>query len=210
MTEDEAKLWLQTSLNVSHETLTILERYVALVLDEMTRQNLIAPSTAPQIWARHVVDSAQLLLHCDQERDSGLWLDLGSGAGFPGIVVAIMTQRPVLMVESRTLRSDFLKRCVAELGLQERASVAAMKLESVPQVTADVISARAFAPLPKLLTLAARFSDEQTRWVLPKGQNAAIELEDARHNWVARFQIRQSVTSDESGILVGTLRGKRR
>ena len=191
MTEDEAKAWLQTSLNVSHETLTMLERYVAMVLDEMTRQNLIAPSTAEHIWARHIVDSAQLLLHCDREREDGLWLDLGSGAGFPGLVVAIMTQRPVLMVESR-------------------ATVAAMKLESVPQVTADVISARAFAPLPKLLTLAARFSDEHTRWVLPKGQNAAIELEDTRRHWVAHFQIRQSVTSDESGILVGTLRGKRR
>ena len=210
MTEDEAKAWLQTSLNVSHETLTMLERYVAMVLDEMTRQNLIAPSTAEHIWARHIVDSAQLLLHCDREREDGLWLDLGSGAGFPGLVVAIMTQRPVLMVESRALRSEFLNRCVTELGLSERATVAAMKLESVPQVTADVISARAFAPLPKLLTLAARFSDEHTRWVLPKGQNAAIELEDTRRSWVAHFQIRQSVTSDESGILVGTLRGKRR
>lgn len=210
MTEDEAKHWLQTSLNVSHETLTMLERYVALVLDEMTRQNLIAPSTASQIWARHVVDSAQLLLHCEQDRDDGLWLDLGSGAGFPGLVVAILTHRPVLMVESRTLRSGFLNRCVEELNLSERATVASMKLETVPQVTADVISARAFAPLPKLLTLAARFSDEHTRWVLPKGQNAAMELEDARRNWVAHFQIRQSVTSDESGILVGTLRGKRR
>lgn len=210
MTEDEARLWLQQRLNVSHETLTILSAYEALVRDEMTRQNLIAPSTAPHIWARHIVDSAQLLLHCDAERADGLWMDLGSGAGFPGIIIAILTKRPVLMVESRTLRSDFLNHCITALGLTSRVSVAAMKLEAVPQTTADVISARAFAPLPKLLNLAARFSDERTRWVLPKGQNAAIELEEARQQWVAHFQIRQSVTNPDSGILVGTLKGKRR
>ena len=207
MSEDTAKQWLTDHLNVSRETFSALEAYIALLTDEMTRQNLIAPSTAPHIWARHIVDSAQLLLHTDRER-TGPWLDLGSGAGLPGLVIALLTNRPVLMVESRRLRSDFLARCITELGLSSRVAVEAGKVESMAPMTADVISARAFAPLPKLLTLAARFADENTRWVLPKGANAAIELEEARRHWVAHFQIRPSVTSADSGILVGTLRGK--
>ena len=207
MTEESAKLWLAETLNVSRETFSALDAYVALILDEMTRQNLIAPSTAPHIWARHIVDSAQLLLHTDRDRN-GLWLDLGSGAGLPGMVIALLTNRPVRMVESRRLRHEFLSRCVTELGLSGRVAVEAGKLEAMAPVTADVISARAFAPLPKLLTLAARFADESTRWVLPKGANAAIELDEARRHWVAHFQIKASVTSDDSGILVGTVKGK--
>jgi 16S rRNA (guanine527-N7)-methyltransferase len=98
MREQDAKDWLQTQFSVSRETWGRLEAYVAILLEEMEQQNLIAESTRPHIWARHIVDSAQLIPLASTAED-GLWIDLGSGAGLPGIVVAILTDRPVQMVD---------------------------------------------------------------------------------------------------------------
>ncbi len=209
MTEDEAKAWLEKKMDVSRETFAKLEVYIALIGDEMQRQNLIAPSTFPQIWARHIVDSAQLLLHADRERGDGVWLDLGSGAGLPGLVIALLSERRVLLTESRKLRSAFLARCIEELGLADRVQVHEGKVEQIEDLRADAISARAFAPLPKLLRVAQRFSHKNTRWLLPKGQNAAAEYEEARHDWIMFMQVKKSATDSESGILVGTVRGPR-
>ena len=89
MTEEEARAWLRSNQNVSRETWDKLELFIALLLDEMSRQNLISKSSADHIWTRHIVDSAQLL-HFAPEKN-GVWLDLGTGAGFPGIVAAILS-----------------------------------------------------------------------------------------------------------------------
>lgn len=200
MTEDEARAWLDTHFSVSRETWGRLERYVAILLAAMDEQNLIAESTRPHMWTRHIVDSAQLLRHAD-EADEGEWIDLGSGAGLPGIVVACLSGRPVLMVESRRKRIDFLEMVIDEVGLSH-ARVFGGRVEAVPATAAAVISARAYAPLPRLLESASHLADEKTLWVLPKGRNAQNELEAARPAWQGVFHVKPSVTDNDSAIIV--------
>jgi 16S rRNA (guanine527-N7)-methyltransferase len=202
MTEDEARTWLTDTLNVSRETMDVLERYVALLLDEATRQNLISESTREHIWARHIVDSAQLLTLADQA-PPGLWIDLGSGAGLPGLVIAALSDRPMLLVESRRKRVEFLNDAVAAMGLPSRVKVEGRRVEVLPDGTAAaVISARAFAPLDRLFTVAHRISRSGTVWLLPKGRGAQSELEVARGAWQGVFHVKQSVTDADSAIIV--------
>jgi 16S rRNA (guanine527-N7)-methyltransferase len=205
MTEEEARHWLAQNLDVSRETLERLEAFIAFLKVEAAEQNLISASTLDHIWARHIVDSAQLLAFAP--REAGQWVDLGSGAGFPGIVIALLSDWQVLLVESRAKRIDYLNRAIDYLGLRGQVAVAGMAVERVETRIFDVISARAFAPLPKLLDLSARFSTDKTQWLLPKGRNAVNELEEARKAWELDFTVQPSVTDPEAGILAGTVRG---
>ncbi|MCC4253496.1 16S rRNA (guanine(527)-N(7))-methyltransferase RsmG [Sphingobium naphthae] len=200
MTEDEARAWLMAQFDVPRETWDLLERYVAILLSAMDEQNLIAESTRPHIWARHIVDSAQLLLLV-RDAGEGEWVDLGSGAGLPGIVVACLSDRPVLMIETRRKRIDFLNNVIAQLGLRH-ARVFGGRVESAASMRAAVISARAYAPLPKLFASAQHLSDKNSLWVLPKGRNAQNELEAARPAWQGMFHVEPSVTDAESAIIV--------
>lgn len=201
MNEDEARAWLSEQLDVPRETMARLESLVALVADESQRQNLIAASTLPTIWDRHVVDSAQLLTLAPADTQS--WLDLGSGAGFPGMVVAAIARSiDVVLVESRRKRIDFLAHLAEALGVADRVTIAGSRLELLDTRTFDVISARAFAPLDRLLPLAARFSTPKTIWLLPKGRGAASELEAARRSWQGDFRVVASVTDPEAAIIV--------
>lgn len=199
----EARAWLTTRFAPNAAQWAALERYAAMIEHANTAQNLIAASTLPVIWARHIADSAQLLCHDDPAAD-GLWLDLGSGAGFPGLVIAVLTDRPVWLVESRALRCRFLEDVVAHLALERRVVVQAMPLARLATTRTATISARAFAPLDRLIDLSARFSTDKTRWVLPKGQNAAKELALLTPAWQKLFHVEQSVTDPSSGIIVGT------
>lgn len=200
MTEDEARAWLQDQFDVSRETWALLERYVATLLSAADEQNLIADSTKPHIWARHIVDSAQLLTHAGDD-DGRDWIDLGSGAGLPGIVIACLVDRPLMMVESRRKRIDFLNDVIADLNLGN-ARVFGGRVETVPATKAAVISARAYAPLPKLFSSALHLSDKKTVWVLPKGRNAQNELEAARPAWQGVFHVEPSVTDADSALIV--------
>ncbi len=204
MTEEDARAWLFDSLDVSRETMDRLEVFIAYLRREAVSQNLIAASTLDHIWARHVVDSAQLLALLPSQAWQN-WIDLGSGAGFPGLVVGILTGKPVTLVESRARRIDYLQRAVRLLDLENNVDVAGMPLEHVKTKEYSVISARAFAPLPRLLTGAARFSTENTIWLLPKGKNASTELQEAQKNWNLMFHVKQSITDAEAGILVGAI-----
>ena len=177
-----------------------------ILATELTRenefQNLIAKATVPTLWQRHIADSAQLLEFADTP--SAPWLDLGSGAGFPGLVIAAM--RPeiaVILVESRKRRVEWLERAAKAMGL-ENCRVEGRKLELVDTIEAGVISARAFAPLDRLLGLSARFSTSGTRWVLPKGRSAAQEVAGLPKNRRSMFHVEQSRTDTEAGIVVGT------
>lgn len=200
MTEEEARRWLQIQFDVSRETWGQLERYVSILLEEMTRQNLIAESTRPNVWSRHIVDSAQLVLLA-AGAEQGPWVDLGSGAGLPGIVASILSKRDVTMIESRRKRVDFLNYVIGELGLED-ASVFAGRVESSPTRRAAVISARAYAPLPKLFASAMHLSGPNSLWILPKGKNAHNELEVARASWQGVFHVERSVTDPESAIII--------
>lgn len=208
MTEEEARSWLHARFYVSRETQERLEAFVVFLALEAKSQNLISASTFDHVWDRHIVDSAQLLTLVSTERQ-GSWLDLGSGAGFPGLVVAILSDYKVTLVESRGRRIDYLERAVALLDLEDQVEVAGMALERLPTASYSVISARAFAPLPRLFELSARFSTDKTLWLLPKGRNAAREWNDVQPDWNGDFRVEQSVTDAEAGILVGHLTGKR-
>lgn len=171
---------------------------------ENEQQNLVARPTLAAAWVRHIADSAQLIDHVPHETSS--WLDLGTGAGFPGLAIAVM--RPswnIHLVESRTRRSAWLERAVADMSLRN-VRIYGMRLEQVQSFDADVISARAFAPLTKLLKLSARFSTADTQWVLPKGRSAEQEVSELPKRLQKMFHVEQSRTSRDSGIIVG--RGK--
>ncbi|EQB13650.1 16S rRNA (guanine(527)-N(7))-methyltransferase RsmG [Sphingobium lactosutens] len=200
MTEEDAKAWIDAHFNVSRETWKCLERYVAILLSAMDEQNLIAQSTRPHIWTRHIVDSAQLL-GLTSNASSGLWVDLGAGAGLPGIVIATLSDRPLLMIETRRKRIDFLKDVIADLGLRN-AQVFGGRVEAAPAMNAAVISARAYAPLPKLIGSALHLSNTDSLWVLPKGRSAKNELEAARASWQGVFHVEPSVTDADSAIIV--------
>ena len=201
MTEDEAQDWLRENLGVSRETMDLLSIVAAMVTEESTHQNLISAATVDQIWARHIVESAQLLTLTTGAGD-GVWMDLGTGAGFPGVVIAALDRgRAVLLVESRRKRIDFLEQMIARLGLTN-ASVYGGRLESLADKKAAIISARAFAPLPKLFTLSQRFSGNGTLWLLPKGRSASQDLESAKQSWQGVFHVKQSVTDRDAAIIV--------
>ena len=182
-----------------------LDRLAALLSEENARQNLVAAASLPHLWQRHIADSAQLTAHVPRETD-GLWLDLGTGAGFPGIVSAVLQpDRPVWMVESRRRRVDWLESVVVALGLSN-ARVIGQRLEMVEPATAAIISARAFAPLDRLLALSARFSTAQTLWLLPKGRQASDEVAALR-GWQHDLRVTPSCTDPDSGIIIGHLDG---
>lgn len=198
--EGAARDWLARAFAPSAEQWARLERFATMLVAENEQQNLIAASTIPILWVRHIADSAQLLaLDAGGE---GLWIDLGSGPGLPGLVVAILSERPMLLVESRKRRCDFLRAVVAELGLAH-VEIAEAPLERVESRRAGTISARAFAPLDRLIDLSARFSTESTRWLLPKGRNAVKELALLPPTWQRMFHVEQSRTDATSQILVG-------
>lgn len=184
---------------VSRETLAKLECLVHLIVDENTRQNLVSADTLGAIWHRHVADSAQLVPFA--EDSPGPWLDLGSGAGFPGLVAGVIWRRPVILVESRTKRADFLRRAVETLGLPN-VEVIKGRLEIIDGFKAPIISARAFAPLSRLLALAHRFSTTESQWLLPKGRSAIEELASVRATWHGDFRIEPSRTDPSCGIIV--------
>ena len=200
--EDAARAWVGDAFAPSAGQWARLDRFVDLLVAESTQQNLIASSTIPTMWVRHIADSAQLL-SLDSRDDDGLWIDLGSGAGLPGLVVAILSPRPILLVESRKRRCDFLRSVAEDIGLSH-VEVVEAPLERIDTRSAATISARAFAPLDKLLDLSARFSTESTRWLLPKGRNAVKELALLPEPWQRMFHVEQSRTDAESQILVGT------
>lgn len=203
--EAEARAWLERLPEWNAEAAERLERLVALLIEESGRQNLVSATSLGSVWQRHIADSAQLLAYVPRETSSP-WLDLGTGAGFPGLVIAAL--RPeceVLMVESRNRRAEWLEAARIALGL-DRAKIVSARLELVPTRKVCVISARAFAALPRLLELSARFSTADTLWLLPKGRSAPQELQELS-GWNHLFHVEHSLTEPEAGIIVGTLTG---
>ena len=193
--------------NVSRETFERLERFAELLVEENQRQNLIAPNSVGELWTRHILDGAQLLGLAEGE---GSWLDIGSGPGLPGLVIAILGGRPMTLNEPRKLRADFLRRTVADLGLAE-VEIAECKVERM-RGTFDRITARAVARLDKLLGMACHLAHSETKWVLPKGESAQSELDEALETWQGSFRLVPSRTHPASAIVVAEhvqRRGKR-
>lgn len=184
---------------VSRETFDLLERYVDRLRTASQAQNLVSASTLESIWARHILDSAQLVRF--EPRPGASWVDIGSGAGLPGLVVAALTEGPITLVEPRRLRAAFLEEAVSALGLTPRVTVVASKIEHVHEKF-DVIAARAVAPLTRLLGLAHHLAHNETVWTLPKGKNAKSELAEALRSWQCQVRSEASCTDPAAAILV--------
>ena len=193
--------------DVSRETFGQLERFAELLTEENAHQNLVAPNSVAELWNRHILDGAQLLGLAEQE---GRWLDIGSGPGLPGLVIAILGGRPMTLNEPRRLRADFLRRCVKELDLRQ-VDVAECKVERLAG-RYDWITARAVAKLDRLFAMACHLAHSETKWVLPKGERAQSELDEAREAWQGSFRLVPSRTHPASAIVVAEhvqRRGKR-
>jgi 16S rRNA (guanine527-N7)-methyltransferase len=197
---------------VPRETIHRLARYADLLALWQRSKNLVAPSTLPGLWSRHFADSAQL---CALAPEARLWLDLGSGAGFPGLVVAILQSgKPnfrMHLVESNRKKCAFL----AEVARATNASVDihAMRIEDLAETAKtlrpDVVSARALAPLPRLFELAVPFFGDKTRGLFLKGRDAETEIVEARARFDFGCRIHPSLTANDSCIVeVSDLRRK--
>jgi 16S rRNA (guanine527-N7)-methyltransferase len=184
---------------VSRETLERLQTYVGLLAAESRSQNLVSASSLDRAWDRHILDSAQLVRF--EPGPGSSWVDIGSGAGLPGIVVACLVEGPVTLVEPRRLRAEFLHKCVESLDLD--AQVVCGKAAGV-EGNFDVITARAVASLSRVIEISAHLSTRKTVWALPKGRSAERELAEARKAWQGDFRVEPSVTDADSSIVVGT------
>lgn len=198
MDEGAARAWVENAFDVPRETMERLDAFAALLGEENKRQNLVSAATLSCLWSRHIADSAQLLRFAPSRQAS--WIDLGTGAGFPGLVVAALHRGPVSLVEERRLRADFLRRAAEILAVD--VEILATRLERLQPRAYDVISARAFAPLSKLLALATGLSTTNTVWLLPKGRNAASELAALDSSWQGSFRLEPSLTDPHAAIVV--------
>ena len=211
MDEATARAWMERDYNVPRETMARLDDFAALLRDENERQNLVSRASLDQLWRRHIADSAQLLRFAPDSQAS--WIDLGTGAGFPGLIVALLHAGPVTLVEERRLRADFLRRAAETLRVT--VDIVQAKAQSLPRRPFDVISARAFAPLDRLLDFGTGFSTAKSVWLLPKGRNAETELAALDAKWQGDFRLEPSVTDPEARIIVARgvhrqSRGKRK
>jgi 16S rRNA (guanine527-N7)-methyltransferase len=188
--------------DVSRETLEKLEHYAALLKKWNPRINLVAKSTLDDLWTRHIVDSAQLNQMAPHPVRH--WVDLGSGGGFPGLVIAIMaleTGSPtnVTLVESDARKSAFLRTVIRETGA--KASVITDRVEEIAPLFADVISARALADLPTLLGFVERHLAPSGVALFLKGQAWEKELSAAQEAWKFDHQVAKSITEEGPVIL---------
>jgi 16S rRNA (guanine527-N7)-methyltransferase len=188
-----------TQRPVSRETFEKLEAYVELLREEAARQNLVSASTFDHLWDRHILDSAQLVRF--EPRAGASWVDIGSGAGLPGIVIACLVEGPVTLIEPRRLRTDFLHRVCESLRIG--ANVVPARAERA-EGSYDVLTARAVANMAQLLKISAHLSTRKSLWVLPKGRSAQAELAEAQRSWQGEFHVEQSVTDADSHIVVAT------
>jgi 16S rRNA (guanine527-N7)-methyltransferase len=188
--------------NVSRETNERLNHYMDLLTKWNPRINLVSKSTLNDAWTRHFIDSAQIFDLSPDEATN--WCDLGSGGGFPGLVVAIMGKemRPdmqVQLVESDTRKATFLRTVARELGLNSK--VHSQRIEKIPGMGAQVLSARALAALPKLLGYAMPHLKSGGTCLFPKGETWGKELKDAQDQWNFSCVTHKSKTSPDAVIL---------
>lgn len=171
--------------------------YHALLLKWQARVNLVGPDTIPDAWSRHFLDSLQLLRHLPS-LDIDL-MDIGTGAGFPGMVLAIAGVKNVHLVESDQKKMTFLKE-VARLTKTE-VTFHAKRVEHVSQMHLDVIVSRACSHLDTLLTYSSPNVSHETICLFPKGRNYTIELEDALKHWNFQYVVLPSVTDTQGVVL---------
>ena len=197
---------LLPGLNVSRETFLRLKEYEKLLFKWNAKINLVSRSTLDSFWNRHVLDSAQFLSSVGEK--AGKWVDLGSGGGLPGLVVAILSDEiePVnklFLVEADARKAVFLKTVCRELGL--KVEVYNNRIEELPPISANIVSARALAPLKTLCLYAKNHLEKDGVAVFAKGENWKAELVEAQKKWIFSYEAVKSTLHKGSVVLV--LRG---
>lgn len=189
---------------VSHETKARLDRFADLLKHWQKSINLVSPTTLPQLWTRHIADSLQLLALAPEAK---IWVDLGAGGGFPGMVIACaLAERPgamVHLVESNQKKAAFLREAIRVT--EAPAEVHAMRIEDFMARfagPADVVSARALAPLAKLFAEAYPLLKKGAKGLFPKGQDVDAELTEASKCWKIKYRLRPSLTSTDGHIVL--------
>ena len=189
---------------VSRETEGMLDRFVVLLLDWQKITNLIAPSTIPNLWTRHIADSLQLL---DLALDARIWVDYGSGGGFPGIPLACALAKSdsarIILVESNGKRAAFLREAIRVIGAPaEVRAVRAEKFGDSFKGQVDVVTARALAPLNLLCEQAFPLIARGALGLFPKGQDVEAELTETAKYWTIEASLAPSRTSPDGSIVV--------
>ncbi|MCX7565894.1 16S rRNA (guanine(527)-N(7))-methyltransferase RsmG [Sulfitobacter sp. F26169L] len=187
--------------NVSRETMERLRALEALVQKWTKKINLVSGKDALQVWDRHIVDSIQIF---NLAPEGGSWLDIGSGGGFPGIVVAILAKetdpdRTFSLVDSDQRKCAFLRTAARELDLN--VNVIAARVEEIEPLNAQVLSARALSDLPMLLEFAERHLSKSGMAVFPKGSSWQKEHEAAQKTWSYKLEVVRSMTNSDATIL---------
>ena len=192
---------IRAALDVSRETMTRLDTFVNLLRKWNPKINLVSRNSLPEVWTRHIADSVQLF-RC--VRPAGHWADLGSGGGFPGLVIAILAIEAapdlrVTLIESDQRKSAFLRTVSRETGAN--CTVISRRIEDVPPLAADILSARALADLATLLGFAARHLKPDGTALFPKGVTWEKESIAAQDIWHFQAQPITSRTDPEAVIL---------
>ncbi len=193
MTEQE----FQKLTSVSRETLDKLRIYFELLKKWQRAINLVSKSTLPHAWERHILDSYQILKHVPM--DKGVWVDLGSGAGFPALVVAMASNFDVHVIESDQRKCQFMREVSRETSTN--LTIHTKRIEAIEPFKADIISARALASLDKLIELAHPFATEKTSFLFLKGQDVDAELTNAAKCWRMDAVKHSSLSSSEGCVL---------
>lgn len=194
----------QKATGVSRETLDRLATYHHLLQKWQKAINLVGPKTMGDAWSRHFLDSAQLYQMAPADRRTGVWLDMGAGAGFPGLVIALLGAKHVHLVESDLRKATFQREVIRATGAP--ATVHAARMETLAPFPVDMITARAFAPLEKLLEMAYPFWSEDVTGLFPKGRDVELELTQATKCWKMGVELLESQTDGDARILrIGTL-----
>ncbi len=187
--------------DVSRETLQKLETFAELVRKWNPKINLVSKSSLDDLWDRHILDSVQVFRLVEQ---GGNWVDIGSGGGFPGIVIAILNQEEqrfrVRLVESDQRKCAFLRTAIRELGLT--ATVDNERIENAQYLEADILSARALSDLSQLLAYAEMHLKPGGVAIFPKGQNWQQEVEETQHLWSYQFEAVTSKTNSAAAVLM--------
>lgn len=190
------------NFDVSRETLARFDAYAAMLIEWQARMNLVGPKTLPLLWDRHFTDSAQLLAIAGPGKG---WLDFGAGAGFPGLVLALLDPGArFTLVESIGKKCQFLKAVVEKLGLGDRVVIENRRIETLPSQKFDVITARALAALDQLFDWGLPYAGSGTLWVLPKGARAGDEIIGAIQRFSFDHRLIPSKTDRDARIVVAT------
>lgn len=189
----------QATFDVPCGTMQQLGRYAELLVEWQGRMNLVGPATLADIWGRHFADSAQLVRLVPADRH---WLDIGSGGGFPGMVLATMGWGRMTLVDSISKKARFLEAVRDELGLADRVTVICGRIEALPTMGAQVATARAAAPLVQLMDWALRHVRPGGLQVFPKGRRWDEEVAEARKKFRFELKTADSMTDPDARILL--------